>query len=659
MVRLIVKSGYIKSGGSAVGYLKYIATRERVEILKGNGQPTPAQRNLIEELLRDFPDSKGSYEYRDYQKAHTFGSASQFISATLDANAHIALERDGYMKYIATRPRVERHGEHGLFSSDRNVSLDAALKEMKSHTGNVWTMILSLRREDAARLDYDSAEAWQGLILSHINEIARAMKISQGGLHWYAAFHNEGHHPHVHMMLWPDDPKQGFLTKAGIKAIRSALTNDIFKEDLYNLYEQKDISYKELTQESRSTLARLTSALSRVTVDSPVLEQQMVELSTMLKNTSGKKVYGYLKRPVKDKIDSIVDELAAIPEVARCYEEWNSLRDQLESYYKDKPRERLPLSQQKEFKAIKNLVIQEALRLEMGSITFEDEGMDDEPEEQQTDGEPETEEKTTGRTGHQTLYQQAAEYQDAKAMLLDEAAPLEGKRLALQTLERLWEQGFSVAAHQLGRVWRDGLLDGARDTGKAELWFRRSAESGNDYSQYALGKLLQGQSRISEAVEWYEKASAQGNQYADYRLGKLYLTGNGLEKDVERAVRHLTVSASRGNQYAQYALGKLYLMGKVIPRDSELARKWLTASAQQGNEYAQFFLDRFDFFLHRRNPTIAAAVIRLLHHMSGIFEDKRPPLTMTHLRVDRKRRRQLMELKAARGLRVDDHEQKM
>ena len=454
MVKLIIKSGYIKSGGAAAGYLKYIATRERVEILKGNGQATTAQRKLIAELLHDFPDSKASYEYRDYQKAPTFGAASQFIAATLDANAHIALERDGYMKYIATRPRVERHGEHGLFSSDMNVSLDAALKEMESHAGNVWTMILSLRREDAARLDYDSADAWRGLILSHINEIAQAMKIPQGALHWYAAFHDEGHHPHLHMMLWPDDPRQGYLTKSGIKAIRSALTNDIFKEDLYNLYAHKDISYRELTRESRSTLKDLTTALSRVTPDSPALEQKLVELSTMLKRTTGKKVYGYLKRPVKDKIDSIVDDLATIPEVSRCYEEWNTLRDQLESYYKDKLREHLPLSQQKEFKAIKNMVIQEALRLNLDSIIIEDEGMEDEPEEQQMDGEPEAEEKATSGASHRTLYQQAAEYREAKATLMDENVPTEGKRLAIWTLERLWEQGFSVAAHQLGKAWR-------------------------------------------------------------------------------------------------------------------------------------------------------------------------------------------------------------
>ena len=242
-------------------------------------------------------------------------------------------------------------------------------------------------------------------------------------------------------------------------------------------------------------------------------------------------------------------------------------------------------------------------------------------------------------------------------MLMDESTPTEGKLLAMRTLERLWEHGFTVAAHQLGKAWRDGLLDGDKDEFKAEMWFRRSAETGNDYSQYALGKLLQGQGKISEAIEWYEKA---GNQYAHYRLGKLYLTGKGVSRDVERAIRDLTISAESGNQYAQYALGKLYLMGKGIEKNGELALRWLTAAARQGNEYAQFFLDRFDYFLSRQEPGVAASVIRLLHHMGRIFEDSsKLPQHPPGPQMDSRRRQQLMELKRARGLRIDDHEQKM
>lgn len=219
MVRLIQKSGYIKAG-SASGYMKYIATRERVEKLEGSGPVTTGQRQLIENLLRDFPDAAELEEYSDYRSVPTTGSASSLISAVLDANAHRLTDRDGYMRYIATRPRVERHGEHGLFSS-RPVSLDAALREVEQHSGNVWTFIWSLRREDAARLGYDRAESWRKLIKAHQVEIAEAMKIPPDRLCWYAAFHDEGHHPHVHAMVWSADPMRGRLTKEGVKMIRS------------------------------------------------------------------------------------------------------------------------------------------------------------------------------------------------------------------------------------------------------------------------------------------------------------------------------------------------------------------------------------------------------------------------------------------------------
>ena len=352
MVRLIQKSGYIKAG-SASGYMKYIATRERVEKLEGSGSVTKGQQQIIENLLRDFPDAKELPEYEDYSAVSTFGSASALISAVLDANAHKFTDRDGYMKYIATRPRVERNGEHGLFSN-RPVSLDAALKEVETHTGNVWTFIWSLRREDALRLGYDHAENWQKLIKAHQVEIAEAMKIPPDQLRWCAAFHDEGHHPHVHAMVWSADPKRGRLTKEGVKMIRSRLTNDIFQDEMYTLYQEKDVSYKELVAMSRRTMKDLLEKMCSGSCGSPVIENKLLELSQSLETVKGKKIYGYLKKSVKAQVDAIVDELAKFPEVAECYEVWNGLRDELESYYKDAPRQRLPLSQQKEFRTIKN-----------------------------------------------------------------------------------------------------------------------------------------------------------------------------------------------------------------------------------------------------------------------------------------------------------------
>ena len=637
MVRLIQKSGYIKAG-SASGYMKYIATRERVEKLEGSGSVTKGQQQIIENLLRDFPDAKELPEYEDYSAVSTFGSASALISAVLDANAHKFTDRDGYMKYIATRPRVERNGEHGLFSN-RPVSLDAALKEVETHTGNVWTFIWSLRREDALRLGYDHAENWQKLIKAHQVEIAEAMKIPPDQLRWCAAFHDEGHHPHVHAMVWSADPKRGRLTKEGVKMIRSRLTNDIFQDEMYTLYQEKDVSYKELVAMSRRTMKDLLEKMCSGSCGSPVIENKLLELSQLLETVKGKKIYGYLKKSVKAQVDAIVDELAKFPEVAECYEVWNGLRDELESYYKDAPRQRLPLSQQKEFRTIKNLIIREAENLRLGVFTFEDAEMEDEPE-------VDSEVLPQG-----VRYGEVLEYRQARALLYDDDVTQSEKREAVKTLERLWDKGFTSAAYHLGRVYQDGLGE-LPDDERAEIWFRCSAATGDVQSQYALGRLLQEQGRLSEAVAWYEHACKSDSQYAQYSLGKMYLLGSGIPKDVSKAIQLLTSSANQGNQYAQYVLGKLCLQGKEVEKNLEAAEYWLTLSAMQGNAPAQFLLDH-----RQQDPSIFLCTVRLLHHMSNIFWDTLPPPDPAGGHVESKLMGRIREKKIAMGHKPDDHEE--
>lgn len=362
MVRLVQKSGYIKPGGAA-GYMKYIATRQGVEKLHGQGSASKKQRTLIANLLRDFPDSKELFEYADYQAAPTAGNASAFITMALDSNAHAMEESDIYMKYIATRPRVEKRGDHGLFSDTLNVDLKKTMAELSAHQGNTWTIIYSLHREDAARLGYDRAEAWRNLISAKRVELAKAMKIPANQFTWYAAFHDEGHHPHIHLMVWSQDPKPGYLDRNGIEDMRSVMTNAIFKDDLFHVYTQKDISYKELTAAARVSMGKLVAAMENGVCDNPRLEELLAELAEKMKSVSGKKQYGYLPKPLKRLVDEIVDELARHPDVSACYEQWNKVRDEIERYYKDTPRQHLPLSEQKEFRAVQNMVVREAVRL--------------------------------------------------------------------------------------------------------------------------------------------------------------------------------------------------------------------------------------------------------------------------------------------------------
>ena len=268
-----------------------------------------------------------------------------------------------YMRYIATRPRAEKHGEHGLFGAEDAVDLEKTLGELKAHEGNVWTIIYSLRREDAARLGYDNAASWRALLRSKQADFAEAMQITPSQLRWYAAFHDEGEHPHIHMMLWSDDPKYGFLRKDKLLHLQSILTNMIYADELKEVYIKKDIAYKDVTGAARETMRRIVDRLESVENPPESIQQKLLELALELRTVSGKKQYGYLKKSLKDKVDEIVDGLEKLPEVAEYYAVWNDLRDTLEGYYKAKPRQHNPLSQQKEFRAIKNAIIQEAERL--------------------------------------------------------------------------------------------------------------------------------------------------------------------------------------------------------------------------------------------------------------------------------------------------------
>ena len=307
MAKLIQKSGFL-SKKRAGRYMKYIATRDGVEILN--------------------EDAEGIY-----------------------------------LRYIATRPRTEKHEGHGLFGAEPHVDLEKTMQELKTHEGNVWTIIYSLRREDAARLGYDNAESWRLALLAHQNDFAEAMQIPPEHLHWYAAFHDEDEHPHIHMMLWSDDSKYGFLRKDRLLHMQSVLTNTIYADELKEIYIQKDVAYKEVTEAAREIMREIVDRMESVSEPPASIQQKLLELATELHTVSGKKQYGYLKKPLKDKVDEIVDELEKRPEVAAYYSVWNGLRDTLEGYYKNRPRQHNPLSQQKEFRAIKNAIIQEAERL--------------------------------------------------------------------------------------------------------------------------------------------------------------------------------------------------------------------------------------------------------------------------------------------------------
>lgn len=678
MPRVIFKCPYLKGGSERAAshlhnYVRYMATREGAQHMAIGHEQLPAteeQRKMVAQLLREFPLSRGLFEYEDYQTAPTRGNASEFITRALEDNYDQIAKRDNYVSYIASCPRAQRAGAHALFTgSDAPLVLSQIAAEVAHHPGNVWLPIISLRREDAARLGYDDAGQWKNLIAGYAMEMAEAMKIPWEQFRWYAAFHDQGHHPHIHMVCYSADGRSGYLTREGIARIKSDLAKRIFHQELHELYERQTQRRDELTQEAGVVMAELVQQMWEGTLDNPRIEQFMEHLAGKLKNLSGKKQYGYLRAPLKAVVDEIVDELARDERVARAYELWYELREEVLRTYREDLPPRLPLSRQKEFKRIRNMVIEEALRLGYESTVFDPTAPEEPPLERdiaeadrEASKEPELSvdmehiepEETRNHRGRPS--NPYARYRLAKIILADPAAEQERFRTALEWLTEAAEAGLVHAQYELGKIYRDGR-GVEKDALLAAAWLTRAAEQGSDAASYALGALLltggEGLAKdILSALNWLRRSAEDGNQYAQYRLGRLLLRGEDAPREIEEAVRWLTASAEQGNRYAQYALGKLYLMGKEVPRDPEAAVRWFTLSAAQGNEYAQYFLDHMDEGL-----SIFSCATRLLHHLSGIFREQnsRGP-GKTFVLTDRKLRQRIREKKIAMGHKPDDHE---
>lgn len=284
-------------------------------------------------------------------------------SATRDGVEQIS-RQENYVEYIAQRPRVERRGSHGLFSAeDTPPVLSHVAKEVAEHEGNVWAPIISLRREDAARLGYDNAASWQKLLTRLAPELAEQMKIPLEHLKWYAAFHNESYHPHVHMICYSTDPKEGYLSKKGIENIKSVLAREIFHNELLEIYEKQTQYRNQLGETAKERMEQLIHEMKSGLIPNERIVELMLNLSNKLKNISGKKQYGYLKTPLKDIVDEIVSELEKDPRVKEAYDLWYKMREEVLHTYRDDVPQRVPLCEQKEFKRIKNIVIEEAVKM--------------------------------------------------------------------------------------------------------------------------------------------------------------------------------------------------------------------------------------------------------------------------------------------------------
>lgn len=386
MAKLVTKFKYLKPNRkvSAGGYAKYIATREGVEKIDDTKKFAPAttkQKNLIEKILKDFPDSKDMFEYVDYLEKQNQGSASDFISRVMEDYAYEISGRKAYADYIATRPRAERFGSHGLFTDDGvQVQLSKVTEELDKHKGNIWTAIISIRREDAQRLGFNTGARWRDMLRTQTEALAKNLKIPIQNLRWYAAFHNESYHPHVHLIAYSTVENEGYLTQNGVENLRSSFARDIFQQDLLCIYERQTEHRDKLRAEARDIVENLVSKINSEIYISASIRHKLLELADRLSKTKGKKVYGYLKPDVKALVDSIVDELSNDDRIKKLYDLWYEQKENTIRTYTDEIPDRIPLAQNKEFKSIKNAVIKEALKLNLTEDEVEkNENTDEEP----------------------------------------------------------------------------------------------------------------------------------------------------------------------------------------------------------------------------------------------------------------------------------------
>ena len=611
MAKLVTKFKYLKPNKKAKGgYARYIATRDGVEMIDDSQihEPaTPKQRKLIDKITKDFPEVMSMLEYEDYTAKPTVGNASELISRAFEDVADSVLDEKTYADYIATRPRAQRFGAHGLFTDDGTpVNLRKVSHELNRHEGNVWTAIISLRREDAERLEYDSGERWRDMLRAHADEF------------------------HVHMIVYSTDKSVGYLTKKGVENLRSSLGREIFANDLVTKYKEQTAHRDSLRSESKELVAQIIAQINEGNYDNPVLESKLIELSKILSETGGKKVYGYLNAETKVLVDEIVDELADDERLSQLYDLWYQDKDFIHSTYTDEPAERVPLSQNEEFKPIRNTVIKEALNISEDRFTVEDEeeiyeseaepiniSLDDGEEEELPPPRFSEFERLKEKAAAGNMYSQ---YALAK-LLLDRNGEFYEPEAAVDWLKQSAERGNAVAKYRLGKLFLLGE-DVPQDTDAALGWLNFASDDGYEYAQYLLGKLYAEGKYVEKdvffALLYLERAAMQNNPYAAYLAGKLYLTDEE-NRDTYRAVKCFSAAAENGNSYAEYMLGKIYLYGNGVERDVDLALSYLNSSAEHGNEYAAQLLYNLS---HSKNPSVAMAAFRLLQYLARIIQNR-------------------------------------
>ncbi len=640
--RIIFKAHYLsgKKSGHIENYIEYMGTRPGVEVFDDDGSPaTEKQKQLIEQLLEDCGKGMSeSFEYEDYLLKPTKANASAAITACLDGLYGDTATKENYIDYIANRPRVEKLGEHGLFSqTDAPIDLRQTAEEVAHQGNNVWTNIISLNREDATTTGFDNASAWRDLLRSKVETIARNYKIPIRDFVWYAAFHNEGHHPHVHFVCYSKG-KDGFLTDKAIENIKSSLAHEIFRQEFSEIYSEQQLLRTNIKDEGTQLidqLARNLASGAEKHEDKELLEN-IVNLKARLDTLTGKKQYGYLPKDAKALVDDILEKIAGHESIAKLYELWYEQKEELSKIYKSNLQSRLPLSENKEFTSIKNVIIREVNNLSLSTenlslpnINIENiiedrpsaetnaenlEGItlfDDSEIDVFSDFEkdllslPETDFFAMNTWESALPYPNNADAPFAFPDDMDAPPDIYEPFPSTQPQDAngkpyiAWSKNYKQA-----RLYLFGNNDVNRDFEKAFQLFTREATAGNALAMYDLGKMhadgLGIKVDAEKSTQWYSKAFQAFNSlettntkhatYLQYRIGKMFDAGLGTQQDYAKAAQWYTKAVKAEHKYAEYSLASLYARGNGVAQDLVKAFDLYQRSADQNNPYACYEL---------------------------------------------------------------------
>ena len=607
--QIIVTSRYLKSGtqkskNKRRNYTKYIATRETVEVrdqntIDRNNNATKNQQELLRGLLSDFPEAQRYLEYEDYTANPTVENASELINTIIERNADVVGNRQNFVGYMAMRPGVEKRGSHGLFNEKNEpIILNQAANEIAEHKGNVWSHVVSLRREDAVRLGYDNSDAWRELVKRHISDIAKAQNIPLCNLKWYAAYHDTTHHPHIHLLVYSTNPKQGFLTKAGIDKIRSAFANDIFHDDLQSIYQEQTVSRDELKAVSKNEFESIVNRIASNDHTDPQLGELIRKLYIQLQNVKGKKVYGYLPKEIKETVNKIFSELAKDENIRQLYDKWCSLERLKCKTYTQKEKELPSLTDNKVFQPVRNMIIRTVLNMKPFDVNTEIEGS--EPNDEYIDNTPQNvlplfdeaeplEEKETDESAAAIKYyiKWNDQYKKACKLIYGKDAKLNDFKKAEQLLLSESQRGNVLAVYDLGKLYstdklgeRNEEMSIAKYTQALQgfLQIEPNSKKIKPYIQYRIGKMfcygLGTEQDYEKAFEWFERSAKQKNKFAQFSLANLYYYGNGVEKDLSQAFLWYQRSSSQGQPYAAYYIAQMYRYGEYVTKDNDTAQRY-------------------------------------------------------------------------------------